>query len=821
MKRTLALWLVFLGWTALSAQPFTPDNSVFNPSGIPSLTFSQPRFADLDADGDRDFILGSSNYAPLYIENTGSISAPAFAPDPALLAAIPSLAAEVAVCGDMDADGDLDLVTGGFTGLHLFLNTGSPANPVFTESPGVFSGLAVGNFPVPDVADIDGDNDLDMVVGLSENGAVLLYENTGTPAACAFSQAALQTIGDVGLYAYPVFYDLDNDGDQDILAGRDSHGFIYYQNTGTPSAAIWQENPAVFSGLGMTTYWNSPDIADLNGDGLGDLVFGTASGPLQYYVNTGSAAAPAWQANTSLFGGVIDVGGASSPVFYDFDGDGDLDLISGSQLGNIKYYANTGNPHSPAWDENSGYFSSIDHSIYAAVAIGDVNNDGLPDAIIGDLSGNFFFHRNTGFGFQEQAGVLPPIALGGWSVPRLLDMDFDGDLDLVAGNEAGNLRYYENQGSPQTPAWVEITGYFGTIDVGSNCVPTFGDLDGDGDWDLVAGNIIGNLVCYLRQGMGWVANTTLFAGISTDQNAAPALADLDLDGDLDLTLGDYDGTLSFYRNGLYSADALNPPQNLSVTFTPNARIAWEPPNAGSTSPFEAYGIYLDGLFVAETTALEWTFDGMADGWQHSACVTARYIAGESVPIEISWTMPYHNPPLDPGYELFSDHIEVFWSAPQGSTAELAEYQVYVDSALFCETTDLDCTITDPQAGHTYFVEIFAAYQDGALSQPAVLSILFTGNSDTVQTPGVLSCFPNPCQTGTTFRFGVKSPETATLAIYNLRGQRVKTWPELASGEYNLLWDGRDDRGEKVSCGIYLVRLSTTEKCQTLKLLLQK
>ncbi len=182
MKRTLALWLIFLGWTALSAQPFTPDNSVFNPSGIPSLTFSQPRFADLDADGDRDFILGSSNYAPLYIENTGSISAPAFAPDPALLAAIPSLAAEVAVCGDMDADGDLDLVTGGFTGLHLFLNTGSPSNPVFTESLGVFSGLAVGNFPVPDVADIDGDNDLDLVVGLSENGAVLLYENTGTPA---------------------------------------------------------------------------------------------------------------------------------------------------------------------------------------------------------------------------------------------------------------------------------------------------------------------------------------------------------------------------------------------------------------------------------------------------------------------------------------------------------------------------------------------------------------------------------------------------------------------------------------------------------------
>ncbi len=632
MIRCLLIGIALLSLTALCAQPWEQDNSVFNPSGVPSLSFSQPRFADLDGDLDYDFLMGNTNSQPVYIENTGSAGTPDFAIGDDITALVPYLAAEMGVCRDLDADGDLDLVTGGYTGLHLFLNSGSSANPVYnTEAGGYFAGLNVGSNPVPDLADVDNDGDLDLVVGLSENGSVLLYTNIGTANAGQFSQAAMQVLGDVGLYAYPVFCDFDGDSDQDILAGRDSHGFIYYQNVGTSSLGVWEPESAMFSGLGMDSYWNSPDLVDLNNDGLYDLVFGTASGPLLYYVNNGTAIAPVWQANTTLFGGVLDVGGASSPVFYDFDGDGDLDLISGSQLGNIKFFRNTGNQYGPAWVEDSAYFSTIDHSIYAAVAIGDVNGDNLPDAIIGDLNGGLFFHRNTGFGFMEEAGVLPAIALGGWSVPRLLDMDFDGDLDLAAGNEAGNLRYYANQGTAQTPNWVEVAGYFGAIDVGSDCSPCFGDIDGDGDWDLLAGNISGNLQCYLRQGLGWTANTTLFSGISTDQNAAPALVDLDHDGDLDLVLGDYDGTFSYWRNQQYSADTLNPPLNLQAVIGEDVTLTWDAPAAGYSSPFEHYNVYLDGAPVSTTDGQTWVFTDLQPGVTYQAGVTAQYIAGESVP----------------------------------------------------------------------------------------------------------------------------------------------------------------------------------------------
>jgi len=182
------------------------------------------------------------------------------------------------------------------------------------------------------------------------------------------------------------------------------------------------------------------------------------------------------------------------------------------------------------------------------VAIGDVNNDGLPDAIVGDLNGGLYYHRNTGEGFVEESSYLQSVALGDWSCPRLIDMDNDDDLDIVAGNENGNLFYFSNEGTADEPDWQEVPGYFGSIDVGMNCVPTLGDVDFDGDPDLLCGNISGNLKYYENTGENWVLNSETFMGISGGQNTAPALADLDGDGDVDLTLGQYSGIFNYFEN---------------------------------------------------------------------------------------------------------------------------------------------------------------------------------------------------------------------------------------------------------------------------------
>ena len=546
-KNYLILGFIILCLSTANSQPWKQNDAIFNPSGIPGPPFSQPRFADLDADGDFDMIIGTFQSTPHYLKNTGSATAPHFVQGEDIFINVNELDAEMGVFFDLDGDDDLDFISGGYTGLNFFLNTGTIYSPTFVKVENFFAGLDVGSNPVPDFADLDNDGDAEMVVGLSESGIVKIYTNIGSPSAATYNESNVYEVGDVGLYAYPVFCDLDNDGDQDLLVGRDGHGFICYGNTGNASSAEWQPNTTWFEGLGFESYWNSPGLVDINGNGKFDLIFGTDSGPISYFENTGSASIPEWQENNELFGGVIDVGGASNPCFYDYDKDGDLDMFTGSNMGHIKYYRNTGTSTAPAWEEHSEEFTSLKHSIYSAVAIGDVNDNGFADAIVGDLNGKLFYHKNTGLGFTLMDD-LQNIALGGWSCPRLVDFDGDGDLDIIAGNENGVLNYIENQGTVQNPAWTLIPGYFAGINPRSNCVPAIIDLDFDGDLDILCGNIWSELIYYENVNGQWVKNPAMFFGVTGHQNTAPAFADLDGDGDPDLILGQYDGNFNYYEN---------------------------------------------------------------------------------------------------------------------------------------------------------------------------------------------------------------------------------------------------------------------------------
>ena len=111
------IMITLLFTTLLVASDWKLNPGMFNPSGVPSLTFSQPRFADLDADGDQDMILGSISGKPVFLTNTGTSTSPQFSIIDDIFAPVNELDAEVGVCYDIDADGDLDLISGGYRGL--------------------------------------------------------------------------------------------------------------------------------------------------------------------------------------------------------------------------------------------------------------------------------------------------------------------------------------------------------------------------------------------------------------------------------------------------------------------------------------------------------------------------------------------------------------------------------------------------------------------------------------------------------------------------------------------------------------------------------
>ncbi len=551
--RTITIAMALIT-TIANAQNWYQNDGVYNTSGVPSLTFSAPRFADLDNDNDFDLVLSGSDSPPVMLENIGSASNPSFSETGFISHNITALEADLCTLADLDNDGDFDLIASGYGGLTYFNNTGSIITPSFTRDTLVFAGLNVGNNPAPTIADINGDGAPDLIIGLSESGALKYYINSGSSTTAEFLESNAMLLGiDVGLYAYPELVDPDGDGDWDLLVGRDDLNLYYYRNDGTAQEPNWSSNNSYCSGLAGNHYFTTPTMVDLNGNGLLDIVYGHYGGLLNYFNNTGTANNPVWTENLSPFGGNLDVGGASNPCMFDWDADGDLDLISGFNMGGLKYFHNIGTVAGSAWEAAHSVFSAIEgESIYSSVAVGDLDNNGYPDLVMGFLTNVLVFYENTGSQYVANTNHFNNLDIGWWLIPRLMDMDNDYDLDVVVANDDGDLHYFETQGTITNPSFVLIGGYFSGINGPSNSSPALADYDSDGDIDILLGGISGDLEYYENTGTTatpvWTENSTLFSNVSVHQNAAPAFGDLDGDGDLDLTIGAYNGTFSYFEN---------------------------------------------------------------------------------------------------------------------------------------------------------------------------------------------------------------------------------------------------------------------------------
>jgi len=444
----------------------------------------------------------------------------------------------------------------------------------------------LGGFNRPKIQwlDWDGDGDIDLFL-LDASGYIRYLENKGNSSSPNFSliSASFKNIF-CGSWFY--FLDFDFDGDLDLMAQNniDPDYINYFENnSGNFSGSMLVSD--VGGGFVESSSVMTPTFADIDNDGDADFFTGNVTGTLTYYENRGlSNGVPEFQFITNSWQDIYIVGGmrdddrhgASAITFIDLDGDGDLDLSWGDYFQQSLYIIwNSGTLEEPIMLDVALEYPPVDPVFSAGQnmpTFADLDGDGDEDLYVTVLSGaygnqlvnNFFYYENIGSGFKSEfsyvtSSYLSILDIFSNSSPELIDIDFDGDLDLFVANQydlsespwVGKVFFFRNTGSNSSPFFEEETTSLLDENLGQMLSPEFGDLDGDGDIDLIVGDFNGFIKYYENTS----SNSSLsfdyienIPGIDLSGNSTPTLGDLDGDGDLDLLIGQLNGELVFYRN---------------------------------------------------------------------------------------------------------------------------------------------------------------------------------------------------------------------------------------------------------------------------------
>jgi hypothetical protein len=363
--------------------------------------------------------------------------------------------------------------------------------------------------------------------------------------------------------------DFEGDGDQDLFWGDFFEpAVLMIENVGsTCSNPSFQSEPVTlpFAADTSTSGYNAPAPVDIDRDGDVDFLMGVIGGAFNP-IRTGEenfffwerTAANAFALRTKRFLDGIDHGSDAAPAFADIDGDGDLDMLVGSKIDartgsfpSLHIYRNEGSRTSPRYRAMDSLRLADAYNLTPAPA--DLDADGDIDLIVGTWNHDLLFVRNDGTAQVPRWVVDPSKAIAlpraSHGAPALGDLDSDGDLDLVVGHANGAVMFLRNTGSRHAPRFELVSDRMDDVKAGRRATPALIDVDGDGLLDLVMGHEDRGPLMVARNAGTRTAPRFVMGGslpLPLPPISAPAFADVNGDGVTDLVIGTTSGGLRFY-----------------------------------------------------------------------------------------------------------------------------------------------------------------------------------------------------------------------------------------------------------------------------------
>jgi len=537
MKTTVFVGLFALIVSSLAAQGFQRIYAPVTHDGVELLSpwaggVSAPQWSKVDLNGDGKMDLyefDRDGFMSVPFLNVGNAGESKYQFAPQFTHNFPSVWNYV-LLRDYNHDGAMDFFghanNEGIPGLKVFNGSFENNQLVFEREEfshyssdvitvptngGGFTNLQVANVNYPALDDIDGDGDLDILeLDLISGFRIVYYKNLSIEQGFGTDTLVFTREDDcwLRLFIPTLTTHFNLSGDPDTCA------------TGMfkPDEIISEKGGGVHGASTLCTF-------DADNDGDKEVMYGDLNFPQVLYAKNNGTATSGWATEQDVtfpsYNVPIDMPDFPATFFFDYDNDGKKDLLAAPNEFNVSpdqevwFYKNIGTNEIPQFSLSSKYAmvdQMIDVGTGAQPAFFDYNGDGLMDFVVGNFQtkktpdvteeASLQLYENTGtvtepafelvdddwLGFKQYS----QFALG--FAPAFGDIDQDGDDDLLVGEDKGFLFFVENTaGAGNPPTWAPVIPQWKGIDVGVFSTPCIFDLNKDGLEDLLIGERNGNI----------------------------------------------------------------------------------------------------------------------------------------------------------------------------------------------------------------------------------------------------------------------------------------------------------------------------------------